>query len=343
MILSDFRAAGGRMDKLTNRILSTVRKEELIPEGAHVTVGFSGGADSVCLLSVLWSVRRLLSCTVEAVHVNHNLRGEEARRDQEFCREFCREREIPFRAVSVDVEALCRKEGLSVEEAARKLRYEALCGEAGSSPDGTESLIAVGHHADDQAETILLNLLRGTGLRGFSGMSARRDNIIRPLLYVRKEEILQYLSRNGLSYVTDSTNLSNDYTRNRIRNCILPELRELNENVSGHLIAAGKAAEEADAYLRKEAAGWISAHEVKISAESAEIPRKILKEEMSILRRYVIIEVLRMLGIPLKDWGETHILSVDSALFGHAGSHVDLPCGVKAENTRNMLVISFEK
>lgn len=332
------------MDRFVSAVLKTIRREEMIPEGTVVTVGFSGGADSVCLLSVLWELRALLSISVRAVHVNHNLRGDEALRDQKFCEEFCRERGIPFTAVPVDVSGVVKETGLSTEEAARILRYRALRKEASAAglPEGGRFRIAVAHHADDQAETILLNLLRGTGLKGLSGMAFCRDDIIRPLLGVQKEEITSYIRKRGLPYVTDSTNLTNDYTRNRLRNVILPELYDINENAAKHILRTGKMCEEADAYLRKAAAAWA---EGRIfpgeDGKSVTIPRKLLKEEMPVFRRYVIITVLETAGVPLKDWGETHIASIDQALFKGSGHHVDLPRGVKAENAGKTLVLSF--
>ena len=323
------------MEKQSSEVLKTIRREELIPAGSRVTVGFSGGADSVCLLAMLWELRALLECDVRALHVNHGLRGEEAERDQEFCRSFCEARNIPFRAVRVDVNGLVKEQGLSVEEAARQLRYEALQAEAGA-----DGIIAVAHHAEDQAETILLNLLRGTGLKGLSGMEYRRGNIVRPLLGTGREQILSYLAENGLPHVTDSTNADNDYARNRLRNVILPEMEKINSKALVHLQEAGRKAAEALEYLEREAADYADRN-VQVFPERGEVslPRKKLKEEPQILRRYVIIESLRRLGIPLKDWGDAHIADIDRLLGGPRGKHLDLPGFASAETDTEVIIL----
>jgi len=323
------------MDRLTIRVLETIRREELIPRGSRIIAGFSGGADSVCLLSVLDGLKQLLGCSLEAVHVNHGIRGEEAERDEAFCRAFCQERNISFQSIRVDVPALVKEKGLSTEEAARILRYEAL--ESFCGPDGR---IAVAHHGDDQAETILFHLLRGTGLKGFAGMQYKRDRIIRPLLDLSGAEIRSWVAEKQLSFVTDSTNLCDDYARNRIRNVILPELEKINEKAALHLQEAGKKAAQAEALIEAEAAAYAE-NEVRIDREEeiAFLPRKKLKNEPQIRRRYVIIETVRRLGIPLKDWGEVHIAAVDGLLGASTGSHLDLPGHVSVENTTQETVI----
>lgn len=318
------------MDKFTQKILETIRKNELIPGGTRVTVGFSGGADSLCLLYVLKSLESLLKCNIDAIHVNHNLRGAEALRDQEFCRDFCTEHGIPFEAVSVDVKGYAGVHGLSTEEAARILRYKALSERA--------SLIAVAHHSEDQAETILLNMLRGTGVKGLSGMAYKRDSIIRPLLNVSKEDILSFLRENSLTFVTDSTNLENDYARNRIRNEVMPVLKSINSRAAEHICLMGEKSAEADAYLRSQAEEYVRKN-AAVSGGELRIPRKKLAEKPLIFRRYVIIACISFLNIPLKDWGEKHFSDIDKALSAPKGFHTDLPSGVKADTTYTEMIL----
>lgn len=188
----------------------------LPPQDNPVAVGLSGGADSVALLRVLVS----LGVKVEAYHCNFHLRGAESDRDEQFCRDLCRQMGIPLAIRHFDVAARMAGTGESVEMACRELRY----GWWRSSGVGT---LAVAHHADDNAETLLLNLMRGTGLRGLKGMLPRNGHIIRPLLCVGREEILEYLESIGQDYVTDSTNAACEYRRNRIRNRLLPVFEEL--------------------------------------------------------------------------------------------------------------------
>ena len=323
------------MNRFETTILKYIRENDMIPEGSTVVTGLSGGADSVCLLLVLCALRRVLKIRLLAVHVHHGLRGAEADRDEAFCRELAGRMETEYLCVPVDVRGLVREQGLSEEEAARILRYKALEECLGSETDR----IAVAHHADDQAETILMNLARGSGLRGLGGMQPVRDRIVRPLLATGREEILKYLAEKGESYCTDSTNLVSDHTRNLVRNEILPLFtRGVNTQTAAHITAAGRMIREADELLRSLAVEYLDGlppvrEEARI--RKLALGQTVLKEKPQLLRRYVIIEGLRRLGVPMKDWGEVHFADTDRALFGPAGYHLDLPGGVRAENVRH--------
>ena len=187
----------------------------------HVAVAFSGGADSTALLDILHKE----GYRVSAIHVNHKIRGDEADSDEEFCRRFCEERDIPFFCHRIDVPAEAKKSGEGLEEAARRLRYAAI--EKTARTEGITK-VATAHHADDNSETILFNIVRGSGARGGCGIPAVRDIYIRPLIEVTRDEITAYCEKTSLSYVIDSTNLSTDYTRNFIRHEIMPRLRQIN-------------------------------------------------------------------------------------------------------------------
>lgn len=202
-------------------ILHTINKYELIKKGETVAVGVSGGADSVCLLHFLSSIREEYGIVVKAVHVNHNIRGEEAKRDENFVKSLCERLEVEFLCFSVDVPEKARELTLSEEECARKLRYE--CFEKVECDK-----IATAHTLSDSAETVIFNLTRGTGLKGVCGISAKRGKIIRPLIDLTRADTEKYCGDNGLSFVTDSTNLLDDYTRNKIRHNVIPILKEIN-------------------------------------------------------------------------------------------------------------------
>ena len=186
-------------------------------KGKPVLVALSGGADSVALLRVLLEG----GCDCRAAHCNFHLRGEESMRDERFVRDLCQRLDVPLSVKDCDVAAWQRKHGGSVEMACRELRYTWF--EQERERQGCD-LIAVAHHANDQVETFFLNLMRGTGLRGLTGMERQSGNIWRPLLGVSRGEILDYLASIGQNYVTDSTNAQNDYRRNRIRNIVLPAI-----------------------------------------------------------------------------------------------------------------------
>ena len=184
-----------------------------------ICVALSGGADSVCLLHILNSFKKTFGFNLSAIHINHNIRGDEAIRDAEFCVSLCEKLDIPLKLVNVSVLTDAAK-GESIELAARRLRYEAF-----------EKLevqyIATAHNADDSLETFFINFCRGTGLKGLTGIPDIRGRFIRPLNECSKKDILKYINSNELQYVTDSTNLTNDYTRNKIRNNVIPILKEI--------------------------------------------------------------------------------------------------------------------
>ena len=208
-----------------------------------ITVGFSGGADSVCLLSCLADA----GCNVRAVHVHHMMRAQEARRDADFARDFCARRGIAFRLMQVNVPQYARDNGLTPEQAARCLRYRALREAAGGG------LIAVAHNLNDQAETVLMRLVRGSGTAGLAAMQEVSGDIIRPLLYVSRKRIEEYCREHGLAYVTDSTNLEPDCTRNILRLEVLPMLEKINPDAVKCIVRTSLLAKSDEEYLRAQA------------------------------------------------------------------------------------------
>ena len=209
----------------------------LFKRGETVLVGFSGGPDSVCLMHFLHYLSSKKHFEIIAVHVHHGLRGKAADADASFCRHFCAEKDIAFVLKKKNVRALAKKLNLSTEHAARKARYEAFA-EAARQTGATK--IALGHHLDDQAETVLLNLLRGTQPEGLCGIPLRRSlnkkvEIVRPLLCLTRVEVEQYLKENDLSFVTDETNFDETYRRNWVRHEVLPLLESKQPKIRQHL------------------------------------------------------------------------------------------------------------
>lgn len=211
---------------MRDAVLSFIRQHNMLSPGDRVVVGLSGGADSVCLCHVLWSLRETLGISLCALHVNHGIRGAEADRDEQFCKAFCENLQIPFEAVHIDVPAESRKSDEGLEACGRRLRYAVL-----QKAAGERGKIATAHTANDNAETVLLHLTRGAGLQGLCGILPVRENIIRPLLGVTRMDVEAYCREENLDFVTDSTNLSTDYARNRVRLEVLPVLEALNPSV----------------------------------------------------------------------------------------------------------------
>ena len=224
------------------KIEQFIEQKELMSKNQLYLVALSGGADSVALLLVL----KRLGYNVEAAHCNFHLRGEESDRDEDFCKDLCRELDIKLHLAHFDTQTNASLHGISIEMAARNLRYnyfEALL------KDINASAVCVAHHKDDSAETLLLNLVRGTGIEGLTGIKSKNNRILRPFLCVRRNEIINYLEQQNQSFVTDSSNLVNDVQRNKIRLDVMPLLQTINPSVVEHLNQTGEYVEDATAIL----------------------------------------------------------------------------------------------
>ncbi len=209
-----------------------------VPEGVTVVCALSGGADSVCLLMLMLNCKQI---NTVACHVHHGIRGEEADRDAEFCQKLCDEYGVPLMIINKDVPAYMKKTGKSMEEAARELRYEAL---SQCCKDVDAYGVMTAHHETDNAETVIMNLLRGTGIKGLGGIPPKCQMskywLMRPLLTTSKEHILEYLQLAGIEYVVDSTNQSVDTTRNYLRNEIFPKFTKINYHAISHIAMAAE-------------------------------------------------------------------------------------------------------
>ncbi len=340
---------------LSRRVGAWLSEENRVRPGDTILVGLSGGADSVCLLSVLQELSAPLGFQTAALHVHHGLRGETADRDAAFCLKLCEDLGIPCRAVYADVRKEARESGRSTEEAARLVRYALL--EEERIRLGAR-YIAVAHHKEDQAETVLLNLFRGSGLRGLSGMRAEAGVILRPFLDADKEEILAYLTERGLPYCEDETNESDAYARNRVRHHVLEYAQAaLNGRAAEHICAAAGAAAEADEYFSRAAAGWMKENGCETSADGGLIlPVGALREEEHILKAYIVRRAAALcrgaggaaaqdgtLLPSLTDLSARHVEAVLSLLEDRPGGaalrRVSLPGGLEARRSYGALKI----
>lgn len=225
------------MEVLEKQVEAFIRRKQLLSVGKKYIVALSGGADSVCLLLVLHH----LGYDIEAAHCNFKLRGSESDRDETFCEALCAKKKIPFHRVHFDTQSYARLHHVSIEMAARQLRYQYF---EQLRRDIHADGICVAHHRDDSVETILLNLIRGTGIDGLVGISPSNGFLYRPLLCVSRSEIRDYLQSVQQDYVTDSTNLCDDFQRNKIRLRVLPLLEEINPSVRNNVLKAGSYLQE---------------------------------------------------------------------------------------------------
>ena len=229
---------------MIEKVRTYIDREIGLDSNALILIALSGGADSTALLLVM----KELGYTLQALHCNFHLRGDESDRDQHFVEELCKEQNVPLSVRHFQTEEVAKERGISIEMAARDLRYDWFREEMKARK---AFCIAVAHHRDDQAETMLLNLLRGTGLRGLAGMQAKHEGIIRPLLCLSRAEILQYLESRGQSFVTDSTNSERTYLRNHLRLDVIPLLQSINPAAIEHLCLASDNVRESIPYYIK--------------------------------------------------------------------------------------------
>ena len=319
-------------------------QNKLLTKGDRIVVGVSGGADSICLLHVLKQLSVDYELTLIVVHINHGIRGEEADRDELFVQKLCLTEGLEYRSITADVRNIAKMEGLSEEEAGRKVRYEAFF-------EVCEKLrcnkVAIAHNRNDNAETVLFNLFRGSGIRGLSGIEPYRVlqlsfgevALIRPLLGVERSEIEYYLHREGIYYITDSTNLSDQYSRNKIRNRILAyATREINKQSIGNITEAAGTLREIEDYLNGKI---IQRYEelVRLEEQVYRIPVMDLREEHIVIQKGVLRSVMEVLAAARKDLEAKHVDAVLSLLFKQVGKRVHLPYGITAERGYDDIMI----
>lgn len=322
---------------MVNKIREYIQKNRLLEGCGHVVLGLSGGADSVCLLTILDRLKKEFGYEISALHVHHGIRGKEADSDVGFCTELCHKLGVEFLVKYVDIPAIAKETGESLEEAGRRIRYDFFAEQAQKWKD---CKIAVAHHGNDRAETILFNLIRGTGIKGLRGISAIRDNVIRPLLCVERREIEDFLTKEGVSYCSDSTNACNDYARNKIRNVVFPCLEEINSATVKNIGAMADKVEELSDFIA-------GATELAYSKCAKEETRGVTlygldKEHRYIAKNLIIRGIYNVTG-KLKDITETHISNIYELLFKTPGAMVDIKYGVFARIDTDGLFIGHKR
>lgn len=306
------------------KFFETVRKYNMINEGDHIILGVSGGADSLCLLFLLIELQKEVSFRITVVHVEHGIRGEESLKDARFVEQICRQQQVEFHMESVDIRQIAAREHLSVEEAGRKARYDTF--ERVLSERGANK-IAVAHNRNDQAETMLWNMARGSGMNGAAGIRPVRGNIIRPLLECDRTEIEGYLKDRNVIWREDRTNQEMDYTRNVLRGQVFPLLKEkVNAKSPEHFAALGEEIQRTEEYLDK-----LVNEKLKNILYLEEHGGVLLIEELckedDFLKERMIRQALKLSGCPLKDLTRVHVSQICSLLQGQSGRQTMLPGG----------------
>lgn len=304
-------------------VIDALQNSGLLSKGERILVAVSGGADSMCLLHALWCMREQLCIDVAAAHYEHGLRGTESLRDCNFVETYCSQYRIPLMVEHGDVAASAKAQGKGLEEAAREMRYDFLFR---ASEQMKCTRIATAHHLEDNAETILFHLIRGTGSTGLGGIASSRGMIIRPLLDVSRREIENYLQRYDVPHVEDSTNAEDAYTRNWIRHRILPEMRKINPETDHSLVRAGILASEDDDCLNQLAEHFIqnelkdgsfsnSALKALHPAIASRVIRKMCHESLSYSHVQSIMKLLEETELSYADVPGVRIRTEQGRLF----------------------------
>jgi len=316
-------------DELIQRVYQYMTDNDMLAGSRHIIIGVSGGADSMCLLFVLLVLRDRLDITLNVVHINHGLRGKDSDEDEKFVESVCREQDINFQSFYIDLKAYAKQINMSLEEAGRYYRYkcfdEVLAAINGSKIAGGRiagGIIATAHNRDDISETVLLNIFRGTGIRGIRGIPCKRGHIIRPLLCISRKEIEGFMDRHSIAYRTDWTNFQEDFARNRMRLNILPYVEEyINYQAKNHLYQLSVMASEIESF--------VSEQTDNAYAMAVKDNNKILIEGFSslniVLKREIVRRMIFEISEKLKDISFSHIEAVINLAYHQVGKQIQLP------------------
>jgi len=316
------------------RVIDFIKQNNMIKSGEIIGVACSGGRDSICLLHFLNSIKAELDCEVVAVNVDHGIRSTSAL-DTEFVMQFCKDNHI--RAYKFKAKALkvAKEEKLTIEQAARKVRYGIF---ETVIKKGLVDKIALAHHLNDQAETVLLNIVRGAGLNGAKGMEPTRDGIyIRPLLTTPREEIMAYLDENGLEFVEDETNKDNSYSRNYIRNVVLPDLRKHFKSVDKNIVKFASICNQDDNYINSQ----LNIGTFIETKEFTKIPLTYFYQDDAIINR-ILMKVLSRYA--KQDIERKHIKMIrEFAVEANNGNIISLPFKIKVMKEYDYITIGIIK
>ncbi|GKX30532.1 tRNA(Ile)-lysidine synthase [Vallitalea longa] len=321
---------------MVDKVLGTISKFNMIDKDDNIIIGVSGGADSICLLHLLNDFKNKLNIDLNVVHVQHGIRGKDADDDAQFVKDFCDERGIKCHVYYFNVKKLAKENKLSEEEMGRKVRYQVFS-EAVSEFGGTK--VALAHHINDNAETIIINMLRGTGIKGIGGIRPVRDNIIRPLIECTRKEIENYCITNNIIYRDDYTNEMEIYTRNKIRHTVIPYIENnFNQNFITNLVNTANLVRSEDDYIDKIVLKEKQQTVKKLNNEFIIDLDKFLQLDIVIKRRLVRHIIGEMSS--LKDIEFKHIEEIIKLGGKQVSKRINLPKGLTAKRTYDSIIIT---
>jgi len=327
---------------MIDKVLETIKKYNMINNKDKIVVGVSGGPDSVCLLHILCKLRESMDLGLVAVHVNHMLRGDEASGDEAFVENLCKKLNVELVTRRIDIKKLAKERRLSLEETGRIERYRLF--EEVADNFGAQR-IAVAHNKNDQAETVLMNIIRGTGLDGLRGMDYIRGRIIRPLLGVERTEIENYCRIHNLNPRIDSTNLENIYTRNKIRLDLIPYIEKLfNADIVNGISKMADLIKDDVSFIESRTDEIYNKAKIKSDDKGVILDLNILKECHIAARKRIIRNSIKQIKADIKGIATVHIDSITDLIEnGKTGSMLHLPHGVRAVKSYNTLKICLHE
>jgi tRNA(Ile)-lysidine synthase len=320
-------------------VLATIKKHSMLYSGDGILVGLSGGPDSVCLLYTLNQLKPMFSLRLNALYIDHRMRPSETEEEISFCARLCRELAVPFTSKSVDVKGHAKEHGMNVQEAARNLRYR-LLEEHAHECDAVR--IALGHTADDQAETVLMRLLRGSGPTGLGGMPPCRGTVIRPLIETTREQIEKFLKEEEASFVIDSSNAKKDYFRNSIRLGLLPEIKRVNPDIVNTLTRMAEIFRDEERYFDI----LVTKSLMKMISRKKENKVELFLSPLEAMDKVIMRRVLRRIideTRGLREISFSHIEAImDLIRNGQSGARIYLPGGIRIIKDYSTLIMTSE-
>lgn len=290
---------------MKHKVLTTIQNYDLIEPNSRVLVALSGGSDSMCLLNILSELQDELKISICAAHINHNLRGNDSLRDEKFVVDYCKEHNIELYLISVDINSVAKEKGVSIEEAGREVRYNFF------DSINNVDVIATAHNLNDRIETFLFNFTRGTTLKGLCSIPIKRERIVRPLIDCTKYEIVNYCTENNIPFVIDNTNEGFEYSRNKIRNAVVTQLKTINPNFEQAALRCLYSINEDDDYLAQQAV---------VNYQSSEFDGKFNIDDLSNLHPAIRKRVLSLIVSLNTDIGiDSHLITqIDKLIKNYA-------------------------
>ena len=319
---------------MNDKVFDTIQKFNMLSKGDVVVVGVSGGADSMALLHYFYEIKDKLEFKIVAAHVNHMLRGQESDRDEIFVKNWCDDNDIPIKILKIDIKKIASEKGLGLEECGRNIRYEFFrkIEKEYCQQDSKRFLIATAHTLSDSMETVLMNIARGSRLKGLCGIAPVRDNIIRPLIFVDRASIENYCKQNCVPYIIDSSNLKRDYTRNKIRLDMIPLMRAFNPSIELAFMRMINSLMDDEEYLNKIANDALENVKIKLGYDV----KRISELDKPIRSRVIMKATFNECGVYLES---THLELIFKALIlGNGKVTIQKGFYVKIKNG----VLSFE-